>query len=232
MFLLQLPAVRLLLRGLGLGVLSALLALLLSGFGALAPLERGASNSLFRLRGPRAAASKVVLLVVDEATVQRAGHSPLPRRFYAQTLQSLRARGARVIAFNFVFSSASDDAKQDTMVQRAVAARNDVTQGIIFDAPGAVASPETLRRLPVFALADQGARARPALSVTAPLSSMMLKQTTIGHLNFRPEAGGEVRRIPHLIRFKGQLYPSFALAAAMQSLGARAEQSRHQGKSI
>ncbi len=219
MFLLQLEAVKLLLRGLLLGTLSAFIALLLNGWGALAPLERGTSTALFQLRGTRAPQSGVTLLVIDEATARRAGKMPLPRRFYAQALQKLRSEGARVIAFNFVFSSASDDPKQDALVQNEVAARRDVTQGVIFDVPGATLSSLSLRLLPAFALSNQGATARPALSPTAPLAAMMAPQSGVGHLNFRPEPGGEVRRIPHLIGFNGQLYPSLALSAAIQLSG-------------
>lgn len=217
MFLLQLEAVRLLLRGLALGILGAFVALLLSHWNALAPLERGSCNALFRLRGPRAPQSKIVLLVVDEATAVRAGRMPLPRRYYAQTVQKLRAEGARVIAFNFVFGTPSDDLRQDALVARTVAIQNDVTQGLIFDSPGAVTSARALQLLPAFSLADRGAGARLALSVAAPLPAMMSARTGIGHLNFRPEPGGEVRRLPHLIRFQDRLYPSLALSAAIQA---------------
>lgn len=219
MFLLRLKGVRLLLRGLGLGVLSALVALFLSAAGALSPLERGVSNALFRLRGPRVPQSRVALLVVDDATATAAGRMPLPRQFYSQTIQKLRAEGARVIAFDFVFSTPSNDPKQDALLAQTVAAQGDITQGVIFDASGGVANASTLKALPGFALADRGGSARLALSIEAPLRAMVSPNSGLGHLNFRPEPGGEVRHIPHLIRFGGHLYPSLALSAAIQARG-------------
>ncbi len=219
MFLLQFEAVRLLLRGLGLGLMAALLALMLSGAGALAPLERGASGALFRLRGPRAPQSRIVLLVIDQETVARAGRSALPRRFYAQTLQRLRAEGARVIAFNFVFGTRSEHPDQDALLAREFAARPDSVKGFIFDAPGATNDQATLRKLPAFSIPNRGAGARTALSLAAPPSALVAPQSGLGHLNLRPESGGEVRSIPHLIRFEGKLYPSLALAMALKARG-------------
>ncbi len=44
---------------------------------------------------------------------------------------------------------------------------------------------------------------------------MIAPGSSLGHLDFRPEPRGEVRRIPHLIGFENRLYPSLALSAAM-----------------
>lgn len=220
---------KLLWRGLGLGLTSALLAAMLAALGVLQPLDRAASDALFRLRGPRAAQSRVVLILVDDATVVRAGRQPLPRRFYAQAVRRLRAAGAQTIAFNTLFGAPSDDAKQDAEFARACAGgpfSSRVVQGAVFDAPSLSSQPVSAAKMASFALQDKGGKARLALSVAAPLPQLLEQNTSLGHLNLRPENDGSLRRVTHLMRFGGQLYPSLPLACAALEQGISPAQLR------
>ena len=101
--------------------------------------ERSVEAELSRLRGPRPVPPRVVLVAVDDASLQQgawfseepnppawaAGTStlPWPRARYADLIERLRGAGARAVALNVVFEGASargpaDDAVLATVLER------------------------------------------------------------------------------------------------------------------
>ena len=51
----------------------------------------------------------VVIVGIDDATVQSLRHYPLPRHYYAQALQNLEKAGALVVAYDIGFTDSSGD---------------------------------------------------------------------------------------------------------------------------
>ena len=60
-------------------------------------------------RGPRPVGEKVALLTVDEKAVSSVGRWPWPREITAKAIENAIALGAKVIAFDMVFSEASSN---------------------------------------------------------------------------------------------------------------------------
>lgn len=76
-------------------------------------LERAHQISIdFRLnqRGPRAGSEQVALLTVDEKAVKTVGRWPWPREIIGQAIDRAVEMGAKVIAFDMVFSEPTDNA--------------------------------------------------------------------------------------------------------------------------
>ncbi|MGB5133575.1 MAG: adenylate/guanylate cyclase domain-containing protein [Prochlorococcaceae cyanobacterium] len=102
--------------------------------------ERIAEGELLRLRGPRPVPANVVLVAIDDASLQQgawfaaepdrpawaAGTStlPWPRARYAELIERLRAAGARAVAINVVFEGASGRGAADDAVLRAALRRH------------------------------------------------------------------------------------------------------------
>ncbi len=73
------------------------------GFAFVENIELRSLDARFNLRGPRAADARIVIVDIDEKTLQREGAFPISRRAYARLIDRLHASGARIIAFDLTF---------------------------------------------------------------------------------------------------------------------------------
>ena len=103
---------RLLAPGLGL-----LLLVLLEYSGLGTVLANNGLDLLFQLRGPRQPEQRLVLIGIDEPSLQHHGAWPFPRTLHAQLLDRLRE--ARAVGFDFLFP---EPAAGDDQLSRAMAA--------------------------------------------------------------------------------------------------------------
>ncbi len=74
-----------------------------AGFLFLQNVELRTLDLRFALRGTRPHDDRIVIVGIDERTLQKLGSFPLPRKSYARLVQSLADAGARVIAFDATF---------------------------------------------------------------------------------------------------------------------------------
>jgi adenylate cyclase len=100
---------------LGLGVLVTLLGLILfrfsgigaidsrAGFAFLQSIEQSSLDLRFEMRGARPHDDRIVIVGIDEQTLQKIDSFPLPRKNYATLINKLSTGGARVIAFDVTF---------------------------------------------------------------------------------------------------------------------------------
>jgi adenylate cyclase len=100
---------------LGLGVLVTLLGLVLfwfsgigaidsrAGFAFLQSVEQSSLDLRFEMRGARPHDNRIVIVGIDEQTLQKIDSFPLPRKNYATLINKLNSGGARVIAFDVTF---------------------------------------------------------------------------------------------------------------------------------
>jgi diguanylate cyclase (GGDEF)-like protein/PAS domain S-box-containing protein len=214
-------------------------ALVTSALGALnftRGLEGAAMDTLFRARnwrGARYPSPHVALVVVDEETVARYGF-PVPRSRYAELVRRLKKDGARTIAFDISFSTPGNPAREDAELVRACR-----EAGIVIH-PAVIHVPETLSALEAQVSPDaRNQRTLPLARLGwrnldphdrhnlpdgvggfSALPALQDGAAAIGHINVFPERdNGTLRRVPHLIRYKGRVYPSLSLAAATHALG-------------
>jgi adenylate cyclase len=75
-----------------------------AGFVFLRDIEQRSLDLRFALRGKREADPRIVIVGIDEKTVQEIGSFPLPRSSYAVLVRNLKHDGAQVIAFDENFS--------------------------------------------------------------------------------------------------------------------------------
>lgn len=74
-----------------------------AGFLFLQNVEQRLLDMRFEIRGQRPHDDRIVVVGIDERTLQKVGSFPLPRQTYATLAERLSAGGARVIAFDATF---------------------------------------------------------------------------------------------------------------------------------
>jgi len=178
----------------------------------------------FRWRGPRYADPRVVIVSVDDLALAYAkdhyGHGwPVPRRFYGDIVDDLHNLGARTVAFDILISEPSESPADDASLARSCRLAGNVVQACAFQV-----SPDPRFELPAglegghldprFALTGDLPGARRAIWVSPPLPALATSAAAVGHVDVFPEAGGDLRRVTHVVRYRDALYPSLALAAA------------------
>ncbi|MFZ1973876.1 MAG: adenylate/guanylate cyclase domain-containing protein [Candidatus Acidiferrales bacterium] len=74
-----------------------------AGFAFLQNIEQSSLDLRFETRGKRPHDDRIVIVGIDEKTLQKIGSFPLPRKSYATLVEKLSAGGARVVAFDVTF---------------------------------------------------------------------------------------------------------------------------------
>jgi adenylate cyclase len=116
-----------------------------AGFAFLQNIEQSSLDLRFETRGKRAHDDRIVIVGIDEKTLQNIGSFPLPRKSYATLVDKLSAGGARVIAFDVTFPVPESNSAVEALQQL----KNDL---------GASASPALLKQVQTLeAASDQDA---------------------------------------------------------------------------
>jgi adenylate cyclase len=118
------------LAGLALFLFSGLESSAQSGFVFLQSIEESSLDLRFEMRGARLHDNHIVIVGIDEKTLQQIGSFPLPRKAYAKLVNELNAGGARVIAFDATFPVPESNS--------AVEALNKLRSDVASTAPPAV----------------------------------------------------------------------------------------------
>lgn len=75
----------------------------MSAFSFLNNIELRSLDARFKARGPRPADDRIVIVGIDEKTLQKVGAWPIPRDAYGTMVEKLAAGGAKVVAFDVAF---------------------------------------------------------------------------------------------------------------------------------
>jgi adenylate cyclase len=127
---------------LALGLGSALVVLVPWSAGWLQPVEGVAMGLAMRLRGPRPPQPDVVVVAIDEASVDRLGRWPWPRHCVGSILDAAAAAGARTLALDVVFSEptrsppGADLAWQDAALADSMGRAGNVVGGFFLRSRG------------------------------------------------------------------------------------------------
>jgi adenylate cyclase len=88
-----------------------------AGFLFLQNVEQRSLDMRFAARGQRPHDERIVIVGIDEKTLQNIGAFPLPRTFYASLVNRLTAGGAGVIAFDATFPTPESNSAQQALSQ-------------------------------------------------------------------------------------------------------------------
>jgi adenylate cyclase len=88
-----------------------------AGFLFLQNVEQRSLDMRFAARGQRAHDERIVIVGIDEKTLQTVGAFPLPRTSYALLVNRLSAGGAAVIAFDATFPTPENNSSEQALRQ-------------------------------------------------------------------------------------------------------------------
>jgi CHASE2 domain-containing sensor protein len=193
-------------------------------------LDFSVYDTLVRAIPARVPSSRIAIIDVDERSLAIEGQWPWRRDVIARLIERLRAAGASVVALDIVFAERDryegavippDDALAATLRKGGVvlgyamtfdgshhAARNCVRHpmGIAVVHP-----PYDQSHTPFFQ----------ATGAVCNLESLSDAASVSGFLNAAPDADGILRRVPMLVEYDGQVYPSLSLAAVSSAIRTR-----------
>jgi len=225
-------------------VLLAVLALQVAGFAPLTRIGQLVFDAYIRAEPRSFEMAPVRVVDIDEESLRRYGQWPWPRSDVAELAQRLGDAGAAVIALDIVFSE--PDRTSPPTIAKSLARGGDrqaaATLARLPDSDALLA--ETFGRLPVvtgFFLTNDPFRRQAlpkagfAVSGTAPgsavptyrnavlpLPGLQQAATGSGSVTFAGDADGIVRKVPLLLRQRGQLLPALSLEALRVAQGAGA----------
>jgi len=170
---------------------------------------------------PRAARPDIILIVIDEESVQRLqsilGRWPWPRDAYGLILDYLQAGGARTVAIDIIFAEPDrEKPERDRAFAEAIARSGNVYLAAVFhqQAVGSEPAGSVPHALDSKA-AHAPARPRRYEGVTLPLPDLLAAAKGVGAITIDPDEDGILRRVPTTVSYQGRLYPSLPLAVAL-----------------
>ncbi|HEY0879041.1 MAG TPA: adenylate/guanylate cyclase domain-containing protein [Zeimonas sp.] len=176
-------------------------------------VEHALRDGFVRMLVERTPDPRIGLVDIDEESLRRSGPWPWPRRLLADLVERLvSTHGAALVVLDLVLPepAAGNDASGDLRLA-ALARERLLVSAQAFD--------YVRRELPVRTGVPGGAFAHvdalPAVAATGHVAGFagLAAQGCVGNVGFAPDADGQVRRLPLLTEWRGERYPTLALAA-------------------
>ena len=189
---------------------------------ALANLEYAVYDRLVRWTPTRQPSGKIVIVDVDEKSLTSIGQWPWRRDVISRLIDSLRDRGAAVVALDIMFPESDryegtgrspDAVLSDTLRKgRAI-----LGYGLLFDPTGEAPKPCVQHALSLPIIRGAGVQTEDpffqATSAVCNIPTLTSAAQASGFLNAAPDPDGILRRAPLLMQYRGRVYPALSLAA-------------------
>lgn len=172
-----------------LGILIILIHLAVLSSNVLQRVESAYLDNFFKIREALPVSSDIVIVEVDESSIQTMGRWPWPRSTHAKLLDALNQWGAKAVMLDILFGSPTES-KEDQALEEAIAK-----------------TPQLY--LPVF-IEDVGSQSRWAHS----LDAFEDRARGLGHINIQSDPDGILRRIKPYLRLGEESYPQLSVAMA------------------
>lgn len=201
--------------GAGITVIFVLLALV--RFVPFERLEMLLYDLRYQLRGMAQAPGQIVVVGIDDRSLQVIGRWPWNRDKMADLVDRVNSMGARVIMLDFIFSESSP---YDGKLAAAMKARGNVVLPFVFDFEGN--SPQNVddalldNAFMVIGKENLFSIHRPitAKGVLLPVPAFSANSAAMGYINMLPDQDGKLRWEALVVSYMDQLYPSIDLQVA------------------
>jgi adenylate cyclase len=193
-------------------------------------LEYDVYDRLVRALPVRPPSDRIVIIDVDERSLASVGQWPWRRDVIGNLVARLREFGAAVVALDIVFAEPDRFPGKGIPPDAALATSlrgGRVVLGYAMTFDGTHHAPRTCVRHPVGLAVvqppgDQGSEPFfHATGAVCNLESLSEAAGVSGFLNAAPDADGILRRVPMLVEYDGNIYPSLSLAAVSVATGGR-----------
>jgi adenylate cyclase len=191
-------------NGLATAIIVGLAFCLVFHFNLLHGIHLQSSDFLYRADSNQRAEpdNKIVIVAIDDKSLEQLGRlSSWPRSYHAQLINTLAENGARIIAFDVLFSEPAPD--DDELVASMKQAGN-----IILPLAGNLEARRSATTGEALALEN----------ALRPLPSYEASALAVGHANMMPDEDGIVRRLPLIIPNGDHYEPALSLSAVAKYL--------------
>jgi adenylate cyclase len=222
------------LLGAGLGLLAGAIVLLIT---RVLPAFESFENKTFDLRYQRKLSNQrgdekiedIIIVDIDNRSLEKLGRfQQWPRRYHARVIDYLRAGGAACIAFDVLFVERDANPAEDSLLIFSTKNAGNVVHAMSLEQEHPEAFLYKMKKPPEGLAATKLTLPLPPKTVAAMdsfdrfdgnLMELYNNSAGLGFVNFLPDDDNAIRRMPLVLNFAGQAYPSFALAVAMQAEG-------------
>lgn len=214
-----------LLVGCGLAVAVLVAGLDLFRPAPLAHLDRRVQDELLAWTPGRASSGRVVIVDIDDRSLERLGRWPWPRGRTAALLDAVRAGGPATVAVDLMFPEPDLDHEDRALAEALGHGPFVLGYQLAFDGRGT--PPAACRFRPVRVALHEAPPARGmadlfrATGALCNVPRLADAAPGAGFLNAARDPDGLLRRLPLLIPDDARLHPSLALAAVIMTLGVR-----------
>ncbi len=167
--------------------------------------------------------SNLLLLAIDESSLEAFGRWPWPRDRYGYVVRYLKQAGARAVVFDVMFFEPDENAEEfDQSFADDLKAADNVFLPMLFQSESAALSADLQLRATVkVGRSDrEPAQAETHAGVKLPIPVLAQQARGLGVINLSADADGPTRRIPLLGQVNGSLVPHLSVAVARYLLGA------------
>lgn len=202
-----------------------------SGQSAFSGLEGRFLDLRYHVRGPNQPGSQVVIIAIDDETIERANRFPISRSDIGRAISMIDAAGASAIAIDLLFlqpGESGDDAALAAALDRADRVVLAMTgfwtkEGEAADAARSLepGMRDALMRSAFDVVSIEGSAVAPGTppDLLLPMQPFA-RHNVLGHVNILSESDGSLRRMPLDLAVTDTLaLPSLPLAAARLHLG-------------
>ncbi|MBP6607715.1 MAG: adenylate/guanylate cyclase domain-containing protein [Nitrospira sp.] len=174
-----------------------------------------------RYADPAKADPNLVLLAIDESSLEAFGRWPWPRDRFGYVVRYLKQAGAKAVVFDVMFFEADENAEEfdQSFADDLKAAGNVFLPMLLQAEPSAIPSDVQPRATVAVVSADVG-RVDTHAGVKLPIPVLAQQARGLGVINLSADADGPTRRVPLLGQVQGNLVPHLSLAVAQYLLGA------------
>ena len=174
-----------------------------------------------RYADPAKADSNLVLLAIDESSLEAFGRWPWPRDRFGYVVRYLKQAGARAVVFDVMFFEADENAEEfDQSFADDLKAAGNVFLPMLFQAEPAAIPPEAQPRATATVESSEAGHVPDIhAGVKLPIPVLAQQARGLGVINLSADADGPTRRVPLLGQVNGNVVPHLSLAVAQYLLG-------------
>jgi adenylate cyclase len=207
--------------------------------GILTSLEMRWLDAKFRWRGGNLPGDEVLIVAIDDRSLDRLGSARLFERYHAANLiHRLAEAGAKVIGFDIVFAEPDpSNAENDRLFAEAIAHAGNVVLAIAIDLESSAGAQREVQEIPsdfmdfvieknvfpaIRSRGNAGGRLIQGRNLPddLPIPILARAASTFGFVNFSTDTEGYLRHQPQFIEWGGRLYPSLDLQLLREYLDA------------
>ncbi len=212
------PAARDVLLGTSVGLVVAIL----STIGVFQKFEYVVLDTLFKMRGERDPARNIVIVGIDDGSLEKLGRWPWPRSYHASFLQILNQFEPKAVVFDILFPES--DPEGDPLLAEVAKRKKNLYLAFHFELyeGSSTQKREDVAGESLSFIEFDGSASKKLLSASGmspPVDILRKAAKRICAINAPSDEDGSTRHLPLLIKYGGLIYPTLSLQLACDYFG-------------